>query len=107
MAAAGGRPGGKDYDVHVLAGASALVGVWANDTEVVVSRHEITVDCLRVDFGDQRPTPKAVLVARVAMLPVAAGRLADKLGRCLVLSTQMEIDREVRGDGEAQDPTDS
>jgi hypothetical protein len=107
MAAAGGRPGGKDYGVHVLADGSALTGVWANDTEVVVSEHEITVDCFRVDFGDQRPTPRAVLVARVAMSPIAAGRLVDKLERCLLLYTQSEIDREVPGDGEAQDPADS
>jgi hypothetical protein len=40
------------------------------------------------------------------MSPVAAGRLADKFERCLVLYTQSEIDREVPGEGEADDPAD-
>jgi hypothetical protein len=59
-----------------IADRAQLAGVWANDVAVVGGRHEVTLDFFRVDV--RRPR-RRVLVARVAVSPLLARQLQDRL----------------------------
>jgi hypothetical protein len=106
MASSPSDPGPSDHDAEILFDRDRLAGYWANDTRVILSRHEITLDFLRVDFGRSQPRPRAVLVARIACSPIALVRLTEKIERAIALYTESEISREVPGGEGTEDASD-
>ena len=68
-----------DSDPVIIIEPAQLAGVWANVVNVAVTRHEFTIDFIRMDAAAAAPG-LGIVVARVAFSPFLASQLTALLG---------------------------
>ena len=76
-----------------------MPGVWANFARVSHSRHEFTLDFVRLEPDGKQ----GIVVARVSVSPLFVTQLIDALNANWQRYAERAMPREARGDGEDAD----
>jgi hypothetical protein len=76
------QPEEESWREPLLADTREIGGVWANRARVVSSRHEFTIDFIRVDYASE-PPHDGIIVARVALSPFLLAQLTAVLEETL------------------------
>ncbi|MEX0993308.1 MAG: DUF3467 domain-containing protein [Solirubrobacterales bacterium] len=72
-------------------------GVWANFVQISFSRHEFTLDFVRLETSPD-PPDAGVVVARVAMSPLAVDEMRDELATMWAEYAHRALPKEARND---------